>query len=48
MFSAVPGAADVICVPNWIEQADPGGVNWTIRKPLSNEKSASSLQPSRA
>jgi hypothetical protein len=31
-----------------VEQAEPGGVNWTIRKPLSNEKSASSLQSSRA
>jgi hypothetical protein len=23
------GAADVIFVPNWIEQPEPGGVNWT-------------------
>jgi hypothetical protein len=32
-------------VPNWIEHAEPGGVNWTTRKPLSNGKSASSRQP---
>ena len=40
-----PGVADF--VPNWIEQHEPGGVNWTPRKPLSIEKSASSLHPRR-
>ena len=45
---AEPGAADVIFDPNWIEQADPGGVNWTIRKPSPSAKSASSRQPSRS
>jgi hypothetical protein len=23
-------------VPNWVEQLEPGGVNWMPRKPLSN------------
>ena len=40
------GAAAVILVPNWIEQPEPGGVNWTTRKPLSKGKSASSRHPS--
>jgi len=43
---AEPGSAQVIFVPNWIEHPEPGGVNWTTRKPLSNGKSASSLHPS--
>ena len=43
---AEPGAADVMFVPNWIEHPEPGGVNWTTRKPLSKGKSASSLHPS--
>ena len=42
---AEPGAADVIFVPNWIEHPEPGGVNWTTRKPLSKAKSASSRHP---
>ena len=33
---AEPGAADVMFVPNWTEHPEPGGVNWTTRKPLSN------------
>ena len=41
---ADPGAADVTFAPNWIEQAEPGGVNWTMRKPWSSAKSASSRQ----
>src|ERR1700730_15247811 len=32
-------------VPNWMEHAEPGGVYWTTRKPLSNAKSASSRHP---
>jgi hypothetical protein len=32
-------------VPNWTDVLEPGGVNWTTRKPLSKAKSASSLQP---
>ena len=43
---AVPGAADVRFVPNWTEQADPGGVNWTKRKASPMVRSASSLHPS--
>jgi hypothetical protein len=43
---AEPGPADVMCVPNWTEHPEPGGVNWTTRKPLSKRKSASSRQPS--
>ena len=47
MFCAVPGAACVMLVPNWTEHGEPGGVYWTIRKPLSKAKSASSRHPSR-
>jgi hypothetical protein len=32
-FCADPGAADVRFVPNWIEHAEPGGVNWTMPEP---------------
>jgi hypothetical protein len=46
MPRAEPGAAEVMLVPNWIGHAEPGGVNWTTRKPLSKGKSASSLHPS--
>ena len=35
----------VMFVPNWTEHPEPGGVNWTTRKPLSKGKSASSLHP---
>ena len=42
---AEPAGAVVIFVPNWTEQPEPGGVNWTTRKPLSKAKSASSLHP---
>ena len=45
-LDAEPGAADVIFVPNCTEHPDPGGVNCTTRKPLSNGKSASSRHPS--
>ena len=41
-----PGAAAVMPVPKMIEHPEPGGVNCTIRKPLSKGKSASSRQPS--
>src|SRR5258705_5232174 len=40
------GVADVMFVPNWTEHPEPGGVNWTTRKPLSKWKSASSRHPS--
>ena len=43
---AEPGAAEVILLPNWTEEPEPGGVNWTTRKPLSKGKSAASLHPS--
>ena len=42
---AEPGGAEVFVVPNWIEHCEPGGVNCTPRKPLSNAKLASSLHP---
>jgi hypothetical protein len=42
---AEPGAAEVILLPNWAEEPEPGGVNWTIRMPLSKGKSAASLHP---
>ena len=32
-FWADPGAALVRLVPNWTEQLDPGGVNWSIPEP---------------
>ena len=32
----------VMFEPNWTDAGEPGGVNWTTRKPLSNAKSASS------
>jgi hypothetical protein len=44
-FCTGPGAAEVLSVPNWIEAPDPAAVHGTIRKPLSNVKSASSRQP---
>ena len=28
---AEPGAAGVRSVPNWMEQSEPGGVNWSKR-----------------
>lgn len=28
-----PGDASVKPTPNWMEVADPGGVNWMTRKP---------------
>ena len=37
--------ADVIPVPKWIEQGEPGGVNCTPRNVSPAMKSASSLQP---
>jgi len=40
-----PGVADVRFVPNWIEQPEPGGVNWIKRKSSPGATSASSLQP---
>jgi hypothetical protein len=42
---AEPGAAEVILLPNWTEEPEPGAVNWTIRMPLSKGKSAASLHP---
>ena len=36
-LSAVPGAAEVRPMPNWIEHPEPGGVNWTIRKSVAPE-----------
>lgn len=45
-FFAEPGTAEVILLPNWTQEPEPGGVNWTIRMPLSKGKSAASLQPS--
>ena len=39
------GAAEVMPVPNWIEQSEPGGVSWTMRKVSPAARSASSLQP---
>ena len=42
------GVASVILLPNWTEAPEPGGVNCTTRKPLSNAKSASSLHPRRS
>jgi hypothetical protein len=45
---AEPGAAEVMFVPNWTEHPEPGGVNWTTRKPLSKPKSASSRHPRRS
>jgi hypothetical protein len=41
---AEPGGAVVTFAPNWIEHADPGGVNCTIRNPWSSSKSASNRQ----
>ena len=41
-----PAAADVMFVPNWTEHHEPGGVNWTTRKPLLKGNSAPSLHPS--
>jgi hypothetical protein len=35
----------VIPLPKWIEQAEPGGVKWTIRNASPFTKSASSRQP---
>ena len=46
LASAEPGAAVVSPVPNVIEVAEPGGVNWTMRSPSSGAASSSSLQPS--
>ena len=40
------GRPSSAAAPNWIEHPDPGGVNCTMRTPLSNERSASSRQPS--
>ncbi|CAM5742576.1 hypothetical protein SHIRM173S_13319 [Streptomyces hirsutus] len=37
-----PGVADVRSVPNWTEQAEPCGVNWTTEGGVR-----SSLQPRR-
>jgi hypothetical protein len=42
---AEPGAAEVILLPNWTEEPEPGGVNWTTRMPLSKGKSAARLHP---
>jgi hypothetical protein len=42
---AEPGAAEVILLPNWTEEPEPGAVNWTIRMPLSKGKSAARLHP---
>jgi hypothetical protein len=40
-----PGSAGVRLVPNWTEQEDPVGVNWTMRNSPST-RSASNLHPS--
>jgi hypothetical protein len=42
---ALPGAAVEMFVPKWTDAADPGGVSWTTRNPLSKPQSASSRQP---
>ena len=44
--SAEPGAAVVIPMPNVIEHAEPGGVNWTMRRPSSGATSSSRCRPS--
>ncbi len=48
MFCAEPGGPEIMSVPNCNEASEPGGVNWTIRKPFSKAKSASSRHPSPA
>ena len=45
--SAEPGKAVVSPWPNVTEAPEPGGVNWTIRRPGSGAASSSSRQPSR-
>ena len=46
--SADPGAAVVSPRPNVTEVPEPGGVNWTMRRPSIGASSASSLKPSRS
>jgi hypothetical protein len=45
---AEPGAAVVSPWPNVTEAAEPGGVNWTMRRPSGGATSSSSLQPRRS
>ena len=47
-LSAEPGAAVVSPRPNVTEVPEPGGVNWTMRRPSIGASSASSLQPKRS
>ena len=46
--SAEPGAAVVSPWPNVTEVADPGGVNWTMRRPSIGATSRSRFQPKRS
>jgi len=45
---AEPGAAVVIPLPNVIEHAEPGGVNWTYAKAVHGATSSSSRHPRRS
>src|SRR5258708_5570619 len=46
--SGEPGAAVASPRPNVTEAPEPGGVNWTIRRPSIGATSSSSLQPRRS